>query len=259
MKWQIQIAVFVALAVAASLACYFFPNASVDSEAGLIMWLPEETEKFVGEEVPISKVEAETLPSDTEYLKMSYEPEFSFEGRSAWWEGMAATLILSGTDRRSLHEPEICLGAQGWELEKRRPIVVQTEGGELEVMELQLGMWAIQDGVYVRGRDGKKQRIRAHYVYWWVSKEGSTAHTDERVMKTVLDNFLHNRNTRWGYPSVMVFVDPRDPPELGRKEALKKATDFISEYAPRFQRSLGATLNDEVKEKGKTAPVSLSN
>lgn len=244
------------MAVATSLACSLFPNASADPETGLIMWLPEETNQYLGEEVSVSPQEAVTLPEDTTYLKMSYKSRFSIEDRLPFWDGLAATLILAGNDRRSLHEPEICLGAQGWEIEKSVPSRIKTSGGDLEVMDLFLGRWHIEDGKHVKDRNGENLRLRAHYVYWWVSKEGSTAYTDERVMQTVLDNFLRNKNSRWGYPSVFAYVNPNSPAEEGREETRRKLFSFIRDYAPKFQKSLGAEIGGEVFERGAVAPRS---
>lgn len=258
MGWQIRIGVFVAMALVATAACYFFPNAGVDPEAGLIMWLPEETMEYQGERVAISRLEAQLLPEDTTYLKMSYSPKFGLLEEARIWDGLSATLILSGTDRRSLHEPEICLDNQGWAIMNRQPIKVQTSGGELEVMDLELRRYLISEGKPVLDQDGNRAFVQAHYVYWWVSKTGSTAHTDKRVLQTVRDNFLYNTNSRWGYPSVMAYADPRLEPGLGSERARSRALKFIADYAPKFQKSLGARLEGDVVEKGSQAPSSLT-
>ena len=257
MNWQIQVTIFVGMALLTTVMCYIFPNASIDTEPGLIMWLPTETSDLEGKEVSISMVEAKTLPIDTTYLKMSYSPKFNFGSAPNWWDELSATLILSGKDRRSLHEPEICLDAQGWVIEKRNPLSIKTKGGDLEVMDLQLRRFVVVDGDYLLDENGERIPLYAHYLYWWVSRDGSTAHTDERVLQTVLDNFLRNQNSRWRYPSVMVHVDPRQNPQEGKKAALERAVSFIQEYAPRFQRSLGAELGNGVSEKGQRAPESL--
>ena len=51
---------------------------------------------------------------------------------------------------------------------------------------------------------------------------------------------FRNINDRWGYPSVMVLADLRLPADEGMEEAAQRAFDFIEEYAPKFQKSLGA-------------------
>ena len=62
---------------------------------------------------------------------------------------------------------------------------------------------------------------------------------------------FRNLNDRWGYPSIMVPVDPRLGSEEGVAEARKRAFDFISEFAPQFQKSLGASA--DIDERGEQA------
>jgi hypothetical protein len=239
--------VLVSLAAATIILCSWFPNAGRNSQVGLYMWLPEDTFELKGRSVSVSSQEADTLPEDTTYLKMAYLEKFK-PPEVARYRQMSATLILSGNDRRSLHEPEICLDGQGWKIEKREVDVVSTLGGDLEVMTLQLGRWAKKDGDFVTDENGERIRIQAIYVYWWVSAEGSTPHADERVVRTALNNMFRNLNDRWGYPSIMVPVDARFGSQEGLREARKRAFDFVSEYAPKFQKSLGA--NPSIVERG---------
>ena len=249
-------AVLAGMAVLTILLCSWFPNAGRNSQVGLYMWLPEESFKLEGRSVSVSSQEAETLPKDTTYLKMAYLEKFK-SPQVAQHRQMSATLILSGNDRRSLHEPEICLRGQGWKIEKREVNVVPTVGGDLEVMTLQLGRWAKRGGDVVKDESGERFRIRAIYVYWWVSADGSTPHADERVIRTALNNMFKNLNDRWGYPSIMVPVDARFDSEEGLREARKRAFDFVSEYAPKFQKSLGA--DPSIVERGVKASYEERN
>ena len=59
---------------------------------------------------------------------------------------------------------------------------------------------------------------------------------------------FRNVNDRWGYPSVQVMVDPVYSREEGREEARERALEFIRDYAPGFQKSLGATPDDGAGE-----------
>ena len=56
---------------------------------------------------------------------------------------------------------------------------------------------------------------------------------------------FRNVNNRWGYPSVMAYVDLEgaDTPEKvaeAEEVARERVFDFIRNYAPMFQKSLGA-------------------
>lgn len=224
--------------------CHVYPNASRLSDPGIKMALPSYYGSLEGREEEVSHIVKETLPPDTKYLKMSYTKfgeEVTFKNlHHAIW----VTLVLSGQDRRSLHEPEICLRAQGWELERSDVVPIQTEGGLLKVRDLKLGRWLVVDGQYVLDDRGERVRQNAHYVYWWVGERYSTPNTDERVYRTLLGNLFRNQNERWAYPSVMSFVEIGNRSDEADKRCRERIYKFIGSVAPTFQYSLGATRLD---------------
>lgn len=222
--------------------CNLFPNAAENSEAGMVMRLPgpEEVLGHLGVPQPIGKLEEKWLPADTGLLKMLYFPKDSraTTQEEAREDSLLASLILSGNDRRSLHRPRVCLKAQGWRIAGEKPVTLEVAGEKLEVMDFSLRR---QDPL----PDGTVRVRRAHYVYWWIGANTSTASDFERILITVLDNMFRNVNNRWGYPSVMAYVDLEgaDTPEKvaeAEEVARERVFDFIRNYAPMFQKSLGA-------------------
>ena len=213
--------------------CVAFPNAATDPETGMVMRLPDRIPGCAAYEPPVSDEEKKWLPGDTGILKRMYYPEFATTSDEARQRSILATLILSGTDRRSLHRPEVCLDGQGWEIWDRKVETLQIGEETLEVMDFYLRKKVHQE-------DGTLKPVRAHYIYWWVGKSTSTPLDFERILITVMDNMFRNINNRWGYPSVMVNVD-LESGESAEEEARKKAFDFIRDYGPMFQKSLGAT------------------
>ena len=216
--------------------CHVFPNAATNAESGVLMRLPDSISGYVGESVPMSDLEKEWLPADTRSIKRTYDSMDATSGIQKFNEGIAATLILSGADaQRSLHRPEVCLtNGQGWTIDKREVVKLRTSGGPLDVMELQISRSH-------RTQDGEHLLIKGSYVYWWVGKEDSTPHYMKRVLLSSLNNIFKNVNDRWAYPSVMVSVVGEDAKVYD--EARTRAFDFIKEYAPTFQKSLGAGLS----------------
>ena len=222
--------------------CVLFPNAAENSEAGMILELParDQVPGYLGYERPISKEEKKWLPGDTGILKMLYVPKKSTASNEAEAseEGISASLILSGNDRRSLHRPEVCLRAQGWRIAGKETVTLSVAGQDLKVMDFTLRR-------KVNEEDGSVRNVRAHYVYWWIGASRSTSSDFERILFTVLDNIFRNVNNRWGYPSVLVYADlegKKTPGEItdADEEARKRAFSFIQQYAPMFQKSLGA-------------------
>lgn len=218
--------------------CKVFPNAATGRQTGMVLNPPPRVPGHVTVVVEAARDEKKMLPKDTGIEKRSYVPlehvDFTTDPPSVTEEGMLkaihATLILSGNDPRSLHKPEVCLDAQGWVISRKEVVELTVNGRPLEVMDFTMFR-------NERGKDGKTPvRRRAHYVYWWIGKERSTPHDWERILRSDLDNLLHNINNRWGYPSVLVYVD-RDEPG-GDQAASERAYDWIRDYAPLFQKSL---------------------
>ena len=90
----------------------------------------------------------------------------------------------------------------------------------------------------VTPQDSEAYTLKAHYIYWWVGKNISTPHSLKRILLSALNNIFKNTNDRWAYPSVMVYSLAND--KNAENEARQRGLDFIKEYAPTFQKSLGA-------------------
>ncbi|MDQ8188867.1 exosortase-associated EpsI family protein [Roseibacillus persicicus] len=227
--------IFAALAVLTLVCCKFFSEAETNPEAGIVVWLPENRLGFQVSTEQMGKEEKEWLPLDTTFLKRTYYEGWLSRQR-ATERAVSATLIVAGADSRSLHRPQVCLRAQGWTIEKREVVSLETDGGPLEVMDFSLAqVIRREDGSAYLDANGDSVYRRANYVYWWVGPDSSTASDEERVWLEVWNSILKGRRERWAYPSVMVHVGAD-----GRPAAQKRAYDFIQEFAPHFQKSLGA-------------------
>lgn len=208
--------------------CKVFPNAASDPQTGMWLRLPESIPGYHRQDREPEEKELEWLPKDTGILKRSYIP---LDATSPY-EWIHTTLILSGNDPRSLHKPSVCLDGQGWTLTKKSPVPLKVNGHDLKVMDFTIER-DHQD------EDGKPVHVTSHYVYWWIGKERSTPSDWKRIVFSDLDNLLRNINNRWGYPSVMVAVDPAiEDREEAHRQATERAYDFIRNYAPVFQKSL---------------------
>jgi hypothetical protein len=98
-----------------------------------------------------------------------------------------------------------------------------------------------------RDDNGKKMVQRGFYCYWWVGPDDSTPYDETRVWKSVWNSIWKGKNERWAYPAVMVYVDERFP-NVGEREAKKRAYSFIKKYTPVFQKSLGAVDREDALE-----------
>ena len=91
---------------------------------------------YNGEKGYMGEQEKKWLPSDTTYLKMTYK-EKGLNEALASYRALHATLIVAGSDSRSLHRPQVCLTAQGWAIAQKEVVALQTTGGELSIMNFQ--------------------------------------------------------------------------------------------------------------------------
>lgn len=238
--------VFVALFVTTLIGCFVFSNPETNPVAGVVMWLPEELPNHYVVDQKMSPLERKWLPDDTSFIKRVYLEQFQPK-TEALERALFATLIVAGSDSRSLHRPKVCLRGQHWTITKKEVVTLETKGGPLEVMDFHLEKFITgADNRPVYDQHGQRVKIRAHYVYWWIGPGVSTASDEERVWLELWNSLSKGRKERWAYPSVHAPVDER----YGREEAQKRAYDFVREFAPQFQKSLGAqekSKNNDIK------------
>jgi hypothetical protein len=260
MSLVLRTVIFVALVAATVGACKLFRNPKTNPEAGVVVWLPNFYNGVEGRSETMGEEEKRWLPTDTTFYKSVYpdgkisrevdrmkvmnggienDKILFYEGWAARY-GVAATLIVAGSDSRSLHRPEVCLKAQGWAIDKREVVALETEGGLLEVMDYHLSRVARNaESEALLDEDGKAIKLRAHYVFWWVGPDASTPWYKKRVWLESWNSILKGRKERWAYPSVMTWVNPNEGEDAGVR-ARARIYEFVREVAPEFQESLGA-------------------
>ena len=217
------------------LLCQLSPQPKGGDEVGVLTELPMVAGSFVGKSEDPSEQERALLPSDTIIVKRSYRTP----GRAVENTDLAqASLVIAGSDSRSIHRPEVCLDGQGWTVVSSSVRSVKLLSGQvLNVRDL-----AIEREVLLA--DGTKLPLRAHYVYWFVGADVSTPNNLDRQLLSFRDNVLRNVNHRWAYPSVMARVTNNlTPQQSGERlrndtETIEMILSLIRSLAPHFQKSL---------------------
>lgn len=126
------------------------------------------------------------LPRDTVIFKKQY---FHNHDEN---ETIDAGVVLSGSDRSSIHRPELCMPSQGHTIESRELIEVPLEGREpLQVMILNLSRRLPNGAMYY-----------SYYAYWFVGKDIETPHHMERMLLMATDRIFRNVSHRWAYISL---------------------------------------------------------
>lgn len=180
--------------------------------------LPEKILDFDSRIVPISKSEVTWLPKDTTFARRAYRAPDGFE--------LYISVVLMGTDRTSIHRPQMCLPAQGWTIEK-------TETTELPVLQphpYSLPVNKLTSSKIGRLSDGSERKLSSLYAYWYVTDGHVTASNIDRTRLMAINAIRSGILQRWAYVSVFV------PSSPGAEDgAFARMKQFIQEAVPKFQ------------------------
>jgi hypothetical protein len=185
--------------------------------------LPQRVQDFTSTNVPEPQVVLGYLPADTSYAERLYSAPDGFRIQS--------TAILMGTDRTSIHRPEYCLAAQGWDW---KPDDVQTLNipiNDQPPYQLRAAAWKLSQIMQLP--NGEKANVGGVYVYWYVANNEETPDHNKMLEWLTLD-FLHTGTLqRWAYISYFSLCQP------GQQDAaIDRIKKFIAASVSEFQLPL---------------------
>ncbi len=155
----------------------------------------------------LSLGEKQLLPRDTEIIRRVY--------RAHGLDAFFVTIAVSGTERRSIHRPQVCLVSQGNAILNQRVIDVPVaQRDPLKVMMLDLQ----------QGDDNSGNATC--FAYWFVTEGRETPKHLARLSWMAWDNIVHNTRRRWAYISVATYRTP------GSEEHVERVRHFLSELYP---------------------------
>ncbi len=195
------------------------PETDAGTVAGVIMKLPDVVDGFTGEEQPVSEAEIRMLPKDTGFAKKTYK---NFGG-----DQVSTQIVLAGGEKRSIHRPEICLPAQGWNLKTGEAMPITLENGQtLDVMRLIISR-------PVEVRPGVQKELTSIFMYWFVGKNMTTPYHWMRLAHANWDKVVHNVNHRWAYVIVSAPVlEGFTPNGKNQEQTMEMLKSFVAEVAP---------------------------
>lgn len=122
------------------------------------------------------------LPADTGLVRKFYERDGTLP--------LHVSIVLSGNDRSSIHRPQVCMTAAGYEIVGETLLRIPLGGGRdpLDVMVLDMDRTA---------GNGSVEHI--YYAYWFVGKGRETASHVRRMVWMATDRILHGVSHRWAY------------------------------------------------------------
>ncbi|HUD45789.1 MAG TPA: exosortase-associated EpsI family protein [Candidatus Baltobacteraceae bacterium] len=167
---------------------------------------------------PITDVELAGLPRDTTFGRRRYRLDEEF--------APIISVVLMGTDRTSIHQPQFCLVGAGWTIDQTEHVTMPID----RPYPYDLTAIKLTTSKPVAAAHHQSTLIRGIYIYWFVSADKITADQGTRLW-SIAKTMVENRELeRWAYISYFVPCVP------GEEEAtFGRLEHFIQASVPAFQ------------------------
>lgn len=180
---------------------------------------PQETLGRPLVEMPASPEELRSLPTDTTIGRRGFSAEDGFEA--------VITVVLMGTDRTSIHRPQICLTGQGWAIDSN-------SGDERSITIEKPHRYSLPVRKLVASKEVKTEAgsatARAVFVYWFVADNRLTNKDWERMLWMSGNLVTAGVLQRWAYVACYSVCLP------GQEDATyERLKEVIAATTPGFQ------------------------
>jgi EpsI family protein len=223
------IAVDLLLAVGLS-SIFLLPYTPDSSPSGISMKLPIWVGNWLGEDSQVTQKELDVLAADTQFARKIYT--------SPAGDKIFVSIVLSGEDMaNSIHRPERCLPAQGWNLLHTSKHTVPLGSGESLPTTRLAGERVLPVG--------ENNHVMIHNLtyYWFVGYQKITPSHFTRTMIDIQDRLMHGYNQHWAYVTVAATVTKGVArPERSEAETAAIIEKFISQLTPKLERPDGTSL-----------------
>jgi exosortase len=187
--------------------------------------LPTNLVGYTSYPLPLLQIVHKMLPKDTTFGQRRYVAQDGFM--------VDNMVVLMGTDRTSIHRPQICLTGQGLQIVSQELDFVRMHDPhpyDLPVMKLKF-----------KGRrmtqEGNEVTTQGVFVYWFVSDQNLTAEHGNRMMRMAYKLIRTGVLERWAYVITMAPCPPG-----GEELAYDRIKDFIRTSVPQYQVTSGAPI-----------------
>jgi EpsI family protein len=221
-----RLAILLAVLLAGLGSIFLLPRQLGFQPVGVDAELPKMVGGWYGQDMNVSDKEKTVLGEDkgTSIVRKAYRNGVGYE--------IVASIVLSGEDMsRSIHRPERCMPAQGFNvIDKSAVPVVLPDRGMMRITRLQNVRNAPVE-------DGTTNSIYNITYYWFV---GHTDTTDSHIVRTWLDmkdRLVHGYNQRWAYITVAAQMPPGAEKDARTQKVIDGwMKDFIKQLAPKIQK-----------------------
>lgn len=209
---------------------FLLPHSNKTSPAGIAMTLPNVVGVWIGDDAAVTQKELDTLAKDTQFARKIYTGP---EG-----DQILVSIVLSGDDMtNSIHRPERCLPAQGWQMRSSSSRIIQIPGGKT------LGVTRLQNARTVQTPDKRRLTVTNLDYYWFIGYKDMTASHLTRTEIDLRDRIMYGYSQRWAYVTIAANVTKGIwRPERTEEQTAAMLDEFIQQLAPRLQRPDGSPL-----------------
>ena len=209
---------------------FLLPHSNKTSPAGIAMTLPNVVGVWIGYDAAVTQKELDTLAKDTQFARKIYTGP---EG-----DQILVSIVLSGDDMtNSIHRPERCLPAQGWQMRSSSSRIIQIPGGK------SLGVTRLQNARTVQTQDKRLLTVTNLDYYWFIGYKDMTASHLTRTEIDLRDRIMYGYSQRWAYITIAANVTKGIwRPERTEEQTAAMLDEFIQQLAPRLQRPDGSPL-----------------
>ena len=186
---------------------WMLPKAVGMKPSRLARHLPLEFESYRGTRVAVQGRERQILASDTEFERVSYK-----DISDASIPNYEVSVVFSGKDLNiSIHRPEVCLQAQGWNFEKEADILVKDalrDGGDITFREIvcRKPVFNQETNKPVILPNGKQLYSRRVQYYTFLGHSEITSGHYERTILDMKDRLFKGYDQRWAYVTFSTVV-----------------------------------------------------
>jgi hypothetical protein len=199
----------------------FDPDGKLVSTNSVV--LPDQIQGARAVRMPITKMELEGLPRDTTFGRSIYHFADNSEAQ--------ISVVLMGTDRTSIHQPQFCLVGQGWSIIGTDRINVRMD----RPFAYDVPAMKLTTAIRVKGPHGRPQTIHGVYIYWFVSGNNITADQGTRLWSIARTRVEKGYLERWAYISYFSTCLP------GQEDAASQRLENLMKVSvPEFQTVTGS-------------------
>lgn len=189
------------------------------------VYFPETVAGFTSRNLPIMDDELSFLPADTLFGRKAYETTDKF--------GLTMSAVMMGTDSRSIHKPQICLPAQGWNILSQNVVMVPVTGEHAYSVPIM----KVIAGKKIKTAKGEED-VRTVFLYWFVTDREMTADHFDRMWRMGVNMLRTGVMQRWSYVICAGYCYP------GQEEATyTRMEGFLKETIPQFQTTVVAAAD----------------